>query len=810
MSTFLQDIRHGARILWKRPGFAIVAVLTLALGIGANTAVFSVVNAVMLQPLPYDDPDRLALIRISFKGQEFLPSISPPEIVDFREQSRQFEAFEALWAGTSGLTGDGDPEQIQIGFVSGGLLPMLGVDPIVGRHFNAEEAAPNGPPVVMIGFGLWQRRFGADPGIIGRTIDLDGRPSTVVGVTPPGFQIHLPRESGVPRELDVMRPIQFDLRQGGRSAHFIRVIGKLKPGVAWAEAQTEMDAIARRLFEQHSEYASTGLEFHAVPLHADLVSGMRPIVPVLLGAVGFVLLISSANVANLLLARAGAREKEIAIRAALGAGRWRIARQLLTECLVLSVAGGAAGLLLARWSLDSLLLLSPANLPGLDAVGLDGRVLGFSLAISVLTAVLCGLAPALQASRVDLSEPLKEGGRTGGGVAPHRLRSALVIAEIALSLVLLVGAGLMIRSFVTLQRVRPGFTADGVTTLYVSLPFSRYGQPGDVFRFQRSLLERIEAIPGVKSAGGIFPLPLSGRFWTQEYAHDTRTEQEWGSLAADQHVVLPGYFAAMGTRLLAGRVFDWSDNDPDRRIVIVDAKMANKTWPGENPIGKRLKIQINNNAREWLEVVGMVEHVRQEDLAHDSREQIYLMPALSPFWEMPITVKSTIDPEAVVAGVRSEVGRLDANLPVHRVRPMRGYVGDALARDRFTMILMGIFAGLAALLASIGLYGVISQMVGQRRHEIGIRVALGANRRDIFRLVVGQGMALTLIGIGIGVGGALALVGVMSRLLFEISATDPVTYVGVALLLAGVALLACWIPARGACRVDPMIALRYE
>ena len=806
-----QDIRYGIRLLTKSPLFTIVAVVTLALGIGANTAIFSVVDGVLLRPLPYKNPERLALIRMSFTEQEFLPSISPAELFDFRERATYFEGFDGTWFITQALTGPGgEPEQILGALVTPGMFDLLGVQPALGRGFTPEDGVPNAAPVAVLGHELWQRRFGGDRSILDKVITLNGQSVAVVGVMPPGYGLLLPRDSGAHAVYDVFLPFQFAQANAPREPHFLRVIGRLKEGATWEQAQAQMDGIARDLVKEHPFYKTSGLSLFAVPLHEDLVRKVSPVMPVLLGAVGFLLLIASANVASLMLARGLVREKEIAIRAALGAGRKRIVRQLITESALIATLGGATGVLLAGWTLNAVLAFAPSDLPRIDQIGVNARVLFFSLGITALTALLCGLAPALQISRADLSESLKEGGRTGASALPNKLRSALVVTEVALSLVLLTGAGLMIRSVLSLQRVDSGFRPEGVTTFQLSLPFQKYGDMEKTGRFHRQLQERLAARAGIEAVGSVFPFPLSGRFWTAEFAWDAETERTWGSIACDQHVVLPGTFEAVGTRLVAGRTFTWDDYAPDRKVTVIDEKMARRAFPGENPVGRKIQLAVGNNEREWLEVIGVVAHVRQEHPGSESREQLYILPALVPLWDAPMAVRSTMAQGPLMDLVRSEVRALDPDLPVYRVRPMTDYVGDVMARDRFAVIMMGLFAGLAVLLTAVGLYGVIAQMVGQRSHEIGIRMALGAGRREILSMVVGRGMLLAAIGILIGVAGSLAATRLLSSLLHGVAPTDPATYAGVCVLIAGVALLATLVPARRAMRVEPVSALRYE
>jgi putative ABC transport system permease protein len=810
MDTFWQDLRYGARMLAKSPAFTIVAVVTLALGIGANTAIFSVVNTVLLRPLPYGEPDRLAMIRVSIEGQEFLPSFSPPEILDFQEQTHLFQNVGSIRDNTVALTGEGDPEQIQTAWVTPTFLPVLGVEPARGRNFTADEAVANGPAVILLSHGLWQRRFGSDPNIVGKTIQVNRQGVEVVGLLPEGFELLFAREAGLPAVPDALQLFQFDFLQAPRAFRWMRGVARLQPGVSFQQAEAEMNVLARDLLARYPEYEGNAFGLHVEPMLGDLVRDVQPALLALFGAVGFVLLIASANVANLLLARAATREREIAVRAALGASRNRLVRQLLTESALLSLLGGVGGLLVAQWAIEILVRLAPANLPRLENVGIDLRVLAFTLGASLLAVVLCGLVPALHAARTNLNESLKESGRASEGAARHRLRKGLVVAEIALSVVLLIGAGLMIRSFVRLQHVDPGFRPDDVLTLNIALPFQRYPNPDDIARFFEQMSDRVTAHAGVEAIGGVFPLPMSGRFWTSEYAYNDETDANWGALAADQHSVTPGYLEAIGARLHAGRLFTWQDYADKRDIIIVDDKLASMTWPGQSAVGQRLKILLANNQRRWTEVVGVIEHVQKERLGVEGREQIYLPPYLAPFPQLTFAVRSSAEPEALTSVIQKEVHALDSDLPIYRVRPLNAYVGEVTASSRFATVLMGVFAGVALVLALVGLYGVIAYAVAQRSHEIGIRVALGAQRRDILRLVLAQGLGLALVGVGSGLVASAWLTRFLSSLLYGVSATDPLTYAGISVALTGVALLACWLPARRATRVDPMVALRYE
>ena len=815
METLWQDLRYGLRMLARNPGFTAVAVLTLALGIGANTAIFTVLNAVVLRSLPYRAPDRLAVIWVDFgeHGQS-LPLVSPQDFRDYPQMSQLFEDFAAASGRTANLTGVGDPEQVDLARVTPNFLPLLGVEPALGRGFLPGEDAMNGPAIVILSHGLWERRFGGDPEVIGQTIQLNGTANQVVGVMPPDFKLLLPPEAFLLKDPDLWVPLQ-DPYNTPRNQTYFTVFGRLKAGVTFEQAQAEMNSIAARLREEHLIHENSDIRIRAVPLQRDIVKNVRPALLILFGAVGLVLLIACGNVANLLLARATAREGEIAIRVALGAGRSRIVRQILTESALLSLAGGVVGLLLALWGLDLLISLQPAHLPRLENIRIDGSALGFTVAACLLTVLLFGLAPAIQISRPRLNMILKEGGRSQVAGGRQAVRRGLIVSEVALSLVLLIGVGLLMRSFLSLQNVRPGFDPENVLTFRLSLPRVRYPSPEERANFYHQLEERFRALPGVRSVGAVSKLPLTGTVPLSPYAYNDETEQNWESVTADWKSVTPSFFETMGSRLQAGRLFDQRDTADSRLVIIIDEMLARKAWPNENPIGKQLMLPVFGQfgmTREWIDVIGVVEHVRNHDLSKDVREQVYVPHRQRALRGrgMDMVVRAAGDPTALANLLRQEVHAMDKDLPVHNLRPLTDYVSDAMAQARFTLILIGIFGAIALLLTSVGLYGVISYTVSQRTHEIGIRMALGAQPRDIFKLVVGQGMKLTLIGVAVGLAASFALTRFLESLLFGVSATDPATFAGVSVLLAAVALLACYIPARRATKVDPLVALRYE
>ncbi|HEX8501292.1 MAG TPA: ABC transporter permease [Pyrinomonadaceae bacterium] len=800
-----QDLRFGVRALRKQPGFSLVVVLTLAIGIGANSTIFSFANGVLLRPLPYADPESLvALDETSPKRNVTSMGVSFPNFLDWRAQNRVFEDIAAYTEGTYTLVGGGEPEQIRGAGVSSGLFEILGVTPALGRTITPEEDRPGSETVVILSHGLWQRRFGSEPGAVGRTISVNNRPHTVVGVMPPGFKF--------PEVADLWVPLALDTQKWTRNDHGLGAIARLKPGVSLGQAAAEMEAIALRVEEQNP-VTNEGLSVSVTNLRAGLVGGYRQSILILLGVVGFVLLIACVNVANLLLARASSRRREVSIRVALGAGRWRIFRQLITESLVLSAAGGALGLILALWGLQLLLTAVPVELPFWMKFDLDGRVLAFTAAVSLLTGIVFGAAPALQASKVDLNASLKEGGRSDAhaGAGMRRLRGLLVVGEVALSLVLLVGAGLMMRSFLRLQQVDVGVNPANVLTMSVPLPSARYREPERRSAFFQQLVERVGALPGVREVGAVSNLPLSGSRWGRSLTVEGRAALSVGAAPVINHcVVTPGYFRAMGIPVLAGRDIAEADAKDAPKVTVVDERLAREYWPGESPLGKRVRFGPPESNEPWHTVVGVVGGVRHERPDAATRMSVYVPYQQIPVREMTLAVRTGGDPAGLAVAVRSQVRGLDPDQPVTDVRTMGEVITSAIWQPRLHAILFGVFAAVALALASVGIYGVMSYAVTQRTHEIGIRIALGAKPRDILRLVVGHGLALTLVGIALGAASAFALTRVMTSLLFEVSPADPATFAANVALLTAVSLVACYIPARRATRVDPLVALRYE
>jgi putative ABC transport system permease protein len=811
IETLFQDLRFGIRMLLKHKGFTVVATLTLALGVGANTAIFSVVNTVLLRPLPFHEADRLMMLgAVDVRKNGGLSSISYPNFVDWRAQSGSFERLAAFRVRNFTFTGSDEPARLNGVVASAELFTLLGVAPTLGRSFRTEEDNA-GASVVIISHGLWRSRFNSDPQLIGRNITLDNRSHTVVGVAPAGFQFPIAAEPA-----DLWTTIAYDATgddpmTAQRGLGYLRVIGRLKPGVNMTQAQAEMDGVARRLERQYpDDNAHWGPRL--VPALEQLVGGVRKPLLILFGAVGCVLLIACANVANLLLARATARRREIALRAALGASRGRIIRQLLTESALLALAGCVCGWLLALGCMETLLSLIPENIPRLQEIRLDGRVFGFTLLVSLLTGVIFGLAPALQGAKTELTETLKEGGRSGEGARGARARSALMIAEVAIALVLMVGAGLLLNSFWRLLQVNPGFDPRQALTFRLNLPDSKYPAPQAVAFFDQ-LQARLQNLPGARSASVTFALPFSKSGIVTSLDIEGRPVAPGDRPDIDCQIVLPEYFRTMGIRLIKGRDFNARDDLNGRPVAIINETLARRFFPNEDPLGKRIRPDIAGGpeAPPIREIIGIVNDVRYRSLTADVPPEVYMpYPQLSVTTGMWIALRTDADPRGLISAARTEVRALDKELPVFEVKTLDQYVSGAVAHQRFSALLLLLFASLSLLLTAVGLYGVISYSVTQRTHEIGVRRALGAQTHDVLKLVVKQGMKLTLIGALLGLGGALALTRLLQTLLFGVSATDPLTFAVIVLLLVAVALLACWVPARRAAKIDPMTALRFE
>lgn len=810
---FRQDAGYALRTMRKNPGFATVAVLTLAIGIGANTAIFSVINGVLLEPLPYQDAGRLVIIWNDFgEGGQSLPVVSPQDYRDYREWTQLFEDFAAGDGGTGSLTGNGEPEQADVGYATFNFFPLLGVEPILGRGFLPEEDVVDGPAVALLNYKLWERRYGSDPAIVDSTIQLNGESVTVVGVLPPGFELLLPPEAFRIRDADLWVPMQ-DSYTAIRNRTYFTVFGRMKAWVTLPQAQAEMDAFAARLQSEHLVHKSSNLRIRTVPFHYDVVKKVRPTLFILLAAVGLVLLIACGNVANLLLARATSRGKEMAIRAALGASRSRIFRQALTESALLAVLGGGLGLLVAAWGLEALLVLRPANLPRMENIALDGTALWFTAGACLLTLLLSGLVPALNISRLELNAVLREGGRQSTASGGSAIRRGLIVGEVALSLVLLISVGLLLQSFLSLQKVHPGFEEENVLTFGLSLPNARYPSSEDRHNFYQQLEGKLRSLPGVEAVSAVSQLPLTGTVPLSPYAYDDETAAKWETLTADRKIITPDFFRVMGTQLRAGRFFDSRDTLDSALVVTVDEMLARKAWPDEDPVGKRLLLPFFREGKiklEWTRVIGVTEHIRNHDLTRDVREQVNFSYTQVSRRSMSLVVRTGSTPSNLAELVREEVRAMDKDLPVNDLRPMSDYLVDARGQARFTLLLIFVFGGIALALACIGLYGVISYSVSQRTHEVGIRMAMGARQRDIFRLVMGQGLKLVGAGLLVGLIASAAVTRTLGSLLFEVSPTDPAAFLASALVLVLVALAACFIPARRATKVDPLVALRYE
>jgi putative ABC transport system permease protein len=806
MDTLWQDLRYSFRMLWKSPGFTLVAILALALGIGANTAIFSVVNAVLLRPLPYKDPNRLTILWEKAATQD--TSVSYLNFQDWREQNQSFEEITAFRRSSFNLVGAGEPERLAGRMTSASFFKTFGATLYKGADFPAAEDRVGGQKVVILSHGFWQRRFGSDDGIVGKQLTLNNQSYTVIGITAPDFHF------GSDTDIYTLIGQSDDQCFKSRGCHpGIYVVGRLKPGLSIEQGRADMDAIMARLGQQYPQ-TNTDRHIHIESLYDNTVEDVRPALFVLLGAVCFVLLIACANVANLLLARSAVRQKEIAIRTALGASRWRIIRQLLTESVVLGIFGGAIGLLLALWWTDALKSLVPGNIPRLSDAGIDMRVLSFTVIVSLLTGVVFGLIPALQASKPELNEALKEGdrGSTGGR---HRVRSVLVISEIAIALVLLIGAGLMVKSLWRLQSVNTGFETRNLLTMQLSYTV----RPGETERarlFFTELEEKVKATPGVEAVSFSNGLPFLGAPEDSVWVKGRPKAKPTDEMMAVEYVVTPDYFRTLGLELKRGRLITEQDRAGTPLVAVIDESFAQKYFPGEDPVGQYLE---NGNGLPSVEIVGIVGHVKHYGLDGEVPvdPQYYLAFRQVPdqlvapvFRTVSLTVRTSGDPLQLIGAVRQQVLSTDKDQPVFNARSMEQVIAESIASRRFAMLLLTIFAGVALLLASVGIYGVMSYSVAQRTHEIGIRMALGASARDVLKMVVGQGMLLVVIGVGCGLLGALLVTRVMSSLLYGVSTTDPLTFGGISLLLSIVAFMACYIPARRATRVDPMTALRYE
>jgi len=837
MSNFLNEIRYAVRTLRKSPGFALTAIGTIALGIGATTAIFSVVQAVLLRPLPYQEQGRLVTIWGDLTARNVTDFPMPPgDLYDLRIQGTLFQETAAIVTGRQTLRSDDtEPEMIRVAGVTPNFLRTLGGRVARGRDFAESDGTPQPPPpqtpaiqppagqpaaapapaqpplptYAILSHEFWQRRYGSNPAVIGSRIRVGNQSAEVVGVLEPGFEVLFPPAGGVERRPDVYSALRLDLENASRINVFLRVVGRLKPGVTVDQAQSQINTLVADLRKRFPIKETAGLRWRVEPMHQDLIADVRSTILALMGAVIFVLLIACSNVANLLLVRAADRERELAVRSALGGSRWLLLRQMLTESLAISVAGGLLGVGLAWAGVRLLLRIGPEDLPRLDGVGLDPMVLGFTAVAAIASAVIFGMVPAIRASRVDVADTLRTSGRHSGLAGGRVLRSSVVVAEVMLAFVLLVGSGLMVRSFRALHRADPGYDPNGVLTFF--LPGINRPQAEARQAFVRQLHDRLAGLPGVTAVTAVGPLPLDGqasnvRYGTEAAAADPNLFQQ-----ANLHVVQPGYFETMRTRLVAGRVFTEADNIPGQSLVVVDTRLAEKTFPGQSAVGKRILSRTGGPEPQPFEIIGVVAHQRHETLARDGREAMFLPDAFFGFgatgrW----IVRTAGNPSDLIAPVRKAIAEVDRTLAVADLQPMQVFVDKARAPTRFALVLIGIFAIIALVLAAVGLFGVLATMVRQRTPEIGVRMAFGAPRASILRLVVGQGMRLSALGVALGVVAALGVTRVMQTMLVGVRATDPLTIAAMVVMFLGVAAFACWLPARQASRLDPNIALRQE
>jgi putative ABC transport system permease protein len=824
LGTFLNDLVFSLRTLRKHPAFAATAILTIGLGLGASAAIFSVVNAVLLRPMPYPDADRLVHVWPDLRNRNVRDFMSPPgDLYDLRQQTTAFDGLAGYSTGRVPITGDeGEPEQVPAAFVTVNFLQVMGARVARGRDFTEEDGAPLAPPPpgvaptpvppkVILTYEFWQRRFGGREDIVGGNVRVGNNQGEVVGILEPGFELLLPpdvQHERTPAMLSALRPNWFT---GNRANVSLRTIGRLKAGTSMQEAQQQVDVVATDLRKRFATKESAGLHFRLERMYDDLVQDVRPAILVLMGAVTFVLLIACANVANLLLVRSAGRQRELAVRAALGGSRRRLVRQMLTESLVISVGGVLLGLLVAQAGIETLRQIGPATLPRLQTVTIDPIVVSFAAAAGVLSAVIFGVVPAFRASRPDVMDVLRAGGRTAGLATGRYLRSAVVVAEVALSLVLLIGAGLMVRSFVELTRIQPGFDPGGVMTFQMS-NVGQLNTPQLRQTFLRTVQEALRALPGVQAVTAVSPMPLdgggaTGARWGTEEALSNPAAFHQGTV----HFVLPGYFEAIGGRLIAGRTFTAEDNREDREVIVIDERLAAMAFPNQSPIGKRILARVRTDDPVWYEIIGVVGHQRHLSLSGPTREAIYFADGyMGHFAVNRWAVRSTVDSAAAAASIRDAIRKINPRIIITELQPMSAFIDRAMAPTRFALFLVSVFAAVAAVLAAVGLYGVLATTVRQRTSEIGVRIAFGAHSSSIFRLVLLQGLRLSAIGLVIGLVVAAATTGVMRSMLVGVAPTDPATFAAIAALFIAVAAIACWLPARRAARLDPITALREE
>ncbi len=810
----MQDVRYALRSLRRSPGFAAVTILTLALGIGANTAIFSVVHAMLLAPLPYRDPSQLVFVwsDLSSAGYPRAP-LSGPELKDLRDRATVFSEFGAIWATTGALTGEGDPEQLRVGLVTSNYFSMLGAQAAYGRTFSADDESPAAPRAVLLGWPLWQRRFAGDPGIVGRQIHVNGGAVTVIGVMPESFRLLMPPDANVPDDLEMWTPLNPNaLTRGARGQKYLRVVGRMSPGVTIEQARRDIDQVGAAISREFADYGGAGRQFTTVGLQADDVRQLRPMLLALFGGVAILLMIACVNVASLLVARAASRTRETAVRIALGAGVRRLARQCLAEGLVLAGLGTVVGLAVGYLSLRTLLAWRPESLSRLGLATIDGPVLAFTIVTSVIWGLLFSLAPVAEATRTDVSVALQQDGRRAGGAIHHRIRSALVVLQIALSVVLVVGASLLVRTFLGVRRVDPGFRSEHVLSLKISLPGGRYGDPQRFNEFGRRLQTELATLPSVTGVGSVSHMPYDNvPNWGGPYL-SRRGQDESQAPFADNRAVSPGYFETVGAQLVEGRFFTEADDERQSPVVIVDDQLANRSWPGESAIGKEIVADpfVTGHPVFRATVVGVIRHVRHRSLLENLTDQVFFAERQVQRNPMAYVVRTRGDPASVAPAIRRTVNVLDPLLPVYDVRPLSDYVVGARAAQRFTSIVAAAFASLALLLASVGVYGVIAYATMRRRYEFGVRQALGARPAQVLSLVLREGAALTAIGLAIGVAGAALYARALRNQLYGVGVTDAASYLIAAAVIGLVALLACWLPARRASAVSPLVAMKSE
>ena len=835
MQSLLKDVAYAWRTLRSNPAFSLTAIITLALGIGASTAIFSVVNAVLLRPLPYGDAGRLTLIWGDMVKRDVKDFPFPPgDLPDLRQQATLFQEMGGVGTFKQPLVGDGgEPEQVNVAGVTENMLTVLRARILLGRNFNASDATPlppppqaapgapppapavgpdGQPPLVaswILSYGFWQRRYGGDRNVIGKMVDVGNGRAEIIGVLGPEFELLFPPSTDVERNPDIYTALRIDFATASRTNVFLRMVGRLKPGVTMPQAQQQLDNIAADLRRRFPIKEAAGLHIRAEWMRDDLVADVRPAIIALMGAVSFVLLIACANVANLMLVRAASRERELAVRSALGGTRWGLIRQMLTESMLVATLGALVGFGLAQAGIQLLLVLAPENLPRLESVSADPSVLVFTILAGIVSAAAFGIVPALRASRPDLADILRSAGRTGGLARGRRIRNAVVTAEVALSFVLLIGCGLMLRSFIALQHVDPGYDPKGLLTFFAVS--GRPGGPDVQAGIIRQLAERLRSVPGVTGVTAASPLPLDGGIVNARWGTEAAVTDPSKFQQANVHIVLPGYFKVMRSKFLEGRDFTDADNNANAVLAIIDRNFAAKAFPGQSAIGKRLYVRVRSNDPEWFEVIGVVDRERHETLAADSREAMFLTDGLFGHGAVARwVVRTSGDPNALVPTIRSAIRELDRQMPVSEVQPMTAFVDRAMASTRFALALIATFAAIAVVLAAVGLYGVLSTVVRQRTAEIGVRMAFGANTSSIFQLVIGHGLRLSAIGIALGAVGALALTRGMKTMLVGVRPTDPLTFVAIGVLFMAVAAVSSWIPARRAAGLDPNVALREE